>query len=139
MQNKAVEILIYLLGYLAENNFEYDALSDFSEQLVMNGYSEQDIAEAVGLLMDRYNTVPVTSTDLSEQSTNAIRMLSGHERLVIPTRVYGQLLSLRSNGILNPVQLEKTLDYCMYLGTDRLVEYDINEIVANVLFEEHLS
>ena len=25
MQNKAVEILIYLLGYLAENNFEFDA------------------------------------------------------------------------------------------------------------------
>ena len=139
MQNKAVEILIYLLGYLAENNFEIDTLSDFSEQLVMNGYSEQDIAEAVGLLMERYNTIPVTSTDLSEQSATATRMLSGHERLVIPTQVYGQILSLRSRGILNAVQLEKTLDYCMYLGTNRLADFDINEIVANVLFEEHLS
>ena len=139
MQNKAVEILIHLLGYLAEHNFEFDALDDFSEQLVMNGYSEHDIAEAVGLLMERFNATPVASTELSEQSTTATRMLSGHERLVIPPQVYGQLLSFRSRGILNAAQLEKTLDYCMFLGANRLMDYDINEIVANVLFEEHFS
>ncbi len=138
MNNKTIEILIYLLGYLAENNFEFDNLSEFSEHLVINGYNEQDIAQAVHLLIERFNTVPLLAID-PDHPGGSIRMLSDQERVAIPSHVYGQLLVLRSHGILNALQLEKAIDYCIFLGARRVNEYDIHEIVANILFEDFLS
>jgi hypothetical protein len=40
-------------------------------------------------------------------------------------------------NIITGSQMEKVLDYCMLLGSDSTGEVEINEIVANVLFEDY--
>ena len=139
MTDKTIEILIFLLGYLKENNFDVESLSEFSENLVVSGYNENDVAEALGLLLERRNFVPVNVNEITEQKDTSIRMLNDFERIKIPPEVYGYLLKLRTMSVMSGAQMEKIIDYCMFMNLQKITESDINEIVATILFEEHFK
>lgn len=139
MNNKTIEILIFLLGYLKENNFDDDSLSEFSENLIVNGYNENDVAEALGLLLEKLNFVQVRSTEISEQKNTSFRLLSDFERLRIPSDIYGYIMKLRSMSLINGTQMEKVIDYCMFMEQQKINESEINELVAAILFEEHMK
>lgn len=137
MNDKTIEILIQLLGHIKENSLDIESLSDFSESLVVRGYNENEIAEALGWLFERFNLQATDSSEIVEQKKESVRVLSEFERLKISPRVYGYLLKLQSLSVITSPQMERVLDYCMLLGSDTVTEADIDEIVANVLFDEY--
>lgn len=139
MNNKTIEILIYLLGYLKDNNFDDDSLSEFSENLVINGYSENDVADALGLILEKLSYVPMRQAEVSEQKSTSVRMLSNIERLNISPDVYGYILKLKSLSLINGSQMEKLLDYCMFSDSRRITEDEINEIVAEIIFDDKMK
>lgn len=136
MNNKIIEILIQLLGHLKENDLDADGLSEFSDVLITRGYDEIDVAEAIKWFLEKLNTHTVKSTEILEQKDKSIRILHDYERINIPSDVYGYLLKLKSISVITSSQMEKILDYYMLIGPNSLSESDINEIVANILFEE---
>jgi uncharacterized protein Smg (DUF494 family) len=138
MTNKTIEILIFLLGYLKENNFDVDSLGEFSESLVVSGYTENEVAEALGVLLEKRNLVSGDTAEYAIQKDTSVRIFNEFERIKIPPEVYGYLLKLRSMNIVNGIQMEKIIDYCLYMGSRMLTESDIDEILARILFEEHL-
>ena len=138
MTNKTIEILIFLLGYLKENNFDVDSLGEFSESLVVSGYTENEVAEALGVLLEKRNLVSGDTAEYAIQNDTSVRIFNEFERIKIPPEVYGYLLKLRSMNIVNGAQMEKIIDYCLYMGSRMLTESDIDEILARILFEEHL-
>ena len=135
MNNKTIEILIHLLGHLREHEFDFDSLNEFSENLVFNGYNENDIAEAIGWLLDRLSFMSSKPTEIANQQDQSVRILSDYERMQISPDVYGYLLTLRANLIITARQMEKIIDYCMMLGSRLVTEDDINEILVAILFE----
>lgn len=137
MNNKTIEILIHLLGHLREHEFDFDSLNEFSENLVFNGYNENDIAEAIGWLLDRLSFMNARPTEISNQQDQSIRILSDYERMQISPEVYGYILTLRANRIITARQMEKIIDYCMMLGSRMVNEDDINEILVAILFENN--
>lgn len=139
MNNKTIEILIYLLGYLKDNNFDDESLSEFSENLVISGYSENDVADALGLILEKLNFVPIRPSEVSEQKSTSTRLLSSIERLNIPPHVYGYILKLKSLSLISGSQMEKVLDYCMFSDSRRINEEEINEIVAEIIFEDKMK
>lgn len=139
MNNKTIEILIFLLGYLKENSFDDDSLSQFSENLIVSGYSESDVADALGILLEKLNYVPMKSTEMSVQKDTSTRMLSNIERMNIPSDAYGYILKLRSLSLISGAQMEKVIDYCMFTASDKITEDEINEIIAEIIFEDHMK
>ena len=136
MNNKIIEILIQLLGHLKEHDMDVDSLSDFSEGLITHGYDEIDVLEALNWFLEKLNTHTVRSTEVLEQGEKSVRILHEYERINIPPDVYGYLLKLKSLSVITSSQMEKILDYYILVGPNFLNESDINEIVANILFEE---
>jgi len=139
MTNKTIEILMYLLSYLKDNYINVESLSEFSESLVLSGYNEHDIEEAIDLLLEKHNVIPVKSTKVAQQQETSVRILSDFERLTVTPEVYGYLLKLRNLSIINSIQMEKILDYSMLISSRKITESDINEILATILFEEHIN
>lgn len=137
MNDKTIEILIQLLGHIKENSLDIESLSDFSESLVIRGYNESEIAEALGWLFERFNLPAVETTEIIEQSVESVRVLSDFERIKISPEIYGYLLKLKSMSVITGSQMERVIDYCMLLGAQNVTESDIDEIVANVLFDEY--
>ena len=136
MNEKTIEILIQLLGHIKENDLDADSLSEFSESLVTRGYNEREVAEALSWLFEKLNFLTVKSTEIAEQKQESVRILHDYERLKISPEVYGYLLRLKALSVINGAQMEKVLDYCMLLGADTLLETEIDEIVASILFDD---
>ncbi|MDP2982624.1 MAG: DUF494 family protein [Candidatus Latescibacter sp.] len=137
MNEKTIEILIQLLGHIKENDLDVESLSEFSESLIIRGYNEREVAEALSWLFDKLNFLTVKSTEIAEQKQESVRILHDYERLKISPEVYGYLLKLKALSVINGSQMEKVLDYCMLLGADTLEESEIDEIVASILFDDH--
>ncbi len=136
MNEKTIEILIQLLGHIKENDLDVESLSEFSESLVTRGYNEREVAEALSWLFEKLNFLTVKSTEIAEQKQESVRILHDYERLKISPEVYGYLLRLKALSVINGAQMEKVLDYCMLLGADTLLETEIDEIVASILFDD---
>ena len=137
MNDKIIEILIQLLGHLKEHDLDIDSLSEFSDGLITHGYDEIEVAEAINWFFERINSRNVKSTEILEQKNESIRVLHDFERMNIPSEVFGYLAKLKSMSVITSAQMEKILDYYMVVGSSLLGDIDINDIVANVLFEEN--
>jgi uncharacterized protein Smg (DUF494 family) len=136
VNEKTIEILIQLLGHIKENDLDVESLSEFSESLIVRGYNEREVAEALSWLFEKLNFLTVKTTEIAEQKQESVRILHDYERLKISPNVYGYLLKLKSLNVINGSQMEKVLDYCMLLGADTLQESEIDEIVASILFDD---
>ena len=67
MDNKTIEILIHLLGHLKEHNFDVESLGELSENLIVHGYNENDVTEALSWLLDKLNFLIAQSTEIEKQ------------------------------------------------------------------------
>ena len=137
MNNKLIEILIYLLDHLKDHDLDIESLSDFSDGLVTRGYDEMEVAEAINWFFERLNVHSIKSTEITEQKTESVRVLNEYERMSISSELYGYLLKLKSKSVITSSQMEKILDYFMVVGTHTLCEQDVNEVIANILFDEY--
>lgn len=137
MNEKTIEILIQLLGHIKEHNLDVESLGEFSETLVVRGYSEREVAEALSWVFDKFTFLTVKSTEILEQKKESVRVLNEYERLKISPQIYGYLLKLQSLSIINGSQMERIVDYCMLIGSNAFTESDVDEIVASILFEEN--
>ncbi|MBN1294097.1 MAG: DUF494 family protein [Candidatus Latescibacteria bacterium] len=135
MNDRTIEVIIMLLGHLRENDLDVESLKEFSESLVIHGYNEHDVAEAIGWLFEKLNFMTVSSTEIAVQKDQSVRILHSYERMKISPEVYGYLLKLKNLSIINGSQMEKIIDYCMLTG-DEVDESDIDEIMATILFQE---
>ena len=133
MNDKTLELITLLLGHLRENNLDVESLKEFSESLVIHGYNEHDVAEALGWLFDKLNFMTVNSTEIAEQKEDSVRILHDYERIKISPEVYGYLLKLKNMSIITGSLMEKIIDYCVLAG-DKVTESDIDEIIATILF-----
>ena len=137
MNNRVIEILIQILGHLKEHDMDIESLSEFSDGLITRGYNEKEVAEAIQWFLEKINSKTIVSTEIIEQKKESVRILHDYERLNIPPEAYGYLLKLKSMSVITGTQMEKILDYYMFLGSNSLNNSDINEIVANVLFGDY--
>jgi uncharacterized protein Smg (DUF494 family) len=137
MNNKFIEILIHLLGHLREHDLDSESINELSDNLATRGYDEMDIAEAINWFLEKIGSHTIKSTEIVEQKDKSVRVLHDYERLNIPTEAYGYLLRLKAMSVITASEMEKVLDYFLLLGPNSASETEINEIIANILFEEY--
>ncbi|TDI84908.1 MAG: DUF494 family protein [Caldithrix sp.] len=135
MNERVVEILIYIMSEIRRNRSVSKKLDFLSENLIKKGYSESEITSAFTWLLDRLNS---ETEELIERRGAALKNSRRHlheiERSVISVEAYGYIIQLRELGIVNDVDVEQILERALMLGTGRVRVEDVKGIVGSMLF-----
>lgn len=132
MQEKIVEILVYLISELRKNTPIGDIdLSILSQR----GYSTTEISTAFNWLFEKVNHGDAIITDTAPSSPHSHRVLHEAERLVISSEAYGYLIQLRELGLINDLDIEVLIDRVMMSGYATVSIEEIKLLVVSLLME----
>ncbi|MDZ7289939.1 MAG: DUF494 domain-containing protein [candidate division KSB1 bacterium] len=135
MNERVVEILVYIMNEIRGGRPMPDNLELISRDLMQRGYTESEISSAFSWLFERYQS---ESEELVRHVGSTLpgstRVLHDVERVIISPEGYGYLLQLKHLGILSDVEMEQIIERAMMLGATRLSEAAIKSLVASTLF-----
>jgi len=132
MQEKIVEILVYLIGELQKNTPIADIdLTVLSQQ----GYSTTEISTAFNWLFEKISHGENIITDVSPSSPHSHRILHDAERMVVSAEAYGYLIQLRELGLITDLDIEVLIDRVMMSGYASVNVEEMKTLVAGLLME----
>lgn len=135
MNERVVEILIYIMSEIRKNRNVSKKLDLLSKNLIQKGYSESEISSALSWLLDRLNH---DSEEIIEKQgpafKNSFRYLHEIERSIISTEAHGYIIQLRELGIIDEIDFEQILERALMLGTAKVDIDEIKSILAAMLF-----
>lgn len=135
MNERVVEILIYIMSEIRKNHSVSQKLDLLSKNLIQKGYSESEISSAFTWLLDRLNHETEELVERrSPALSSSIRHLHEIERAVISVPAQGYLIQLRELGIVDELDVEQVLERAMMLGNSQVTVEDIKGIVGAMLF-----
>lgn len=135
MQEKIIEIIVYLLeefqtGEIATNNY-----TDLSKELISRGYTENEINLAISWVFNHFQNETQDSVDEIKYSTGSIRVLNEIERMIITPQAYGYLIQLRQLELLTDTDLEFVIERAIAIGSSSVTIEDIKNITVSLLFD----
>lgn len=134
MNERVVEILIYIMSEIRNNRKGSEELELLSKDLIQRGYTENEISSAFSWLLERMQSESEELVKSHGPITKySFRHLHEIERSIISTEAYGYIVQLKELGIIDQVEVEQIIERAMMLGSQVSVE-DIKSIVANMLF-----
>ena len=134
MNERVVEILIYIMSEIRRNRNVTTKLDILSESLIQKGYSESEISSAFSWLMDRLNNEAEELIPKQEPSLkSSIRHLHEIEKAVISIEAHGYLIQLRELGIIDQIDQEQILERAMMSGASEVDVDDVKAVVAAML------
>ncbi len=132
MQEKIVEILVYLIAELQKNT----PLGDIDLNVLSNkGYTPAEISAAFSWLYEKINVGDSIVTDVAKGSPHSHRVLHDAERMVILPDAYGYLIQLREIGLITDLDIELVIDRVMMSGYVAIGIEEIKTLVTFVLAE----
>lgn len=132
MQEKIIEILVYLISELRKNTPIGDIdLSVLSKK----GYSTSEISTAFNWLYEKVVHDDAIISDTAPSSIHSHRSLHDAERNVIPPEAFGYMIQLRELGLINDLDIEIVIDRIMMGGFSPVSIEEIKMIVASLLLE----
>ncbi len=135
MNERVVEILVYIMTEMNGMNSQSDKLEVISRDLLQRGYSQHEISFAFSWLFERYNgETEELQRNTGASQAAAFRVLHEAERIIIAREAYGYLLQLKQLRLLNDMQIEFVIERAMMAGLSRINEAEIKALVAAVLF-----
>jgi len=135
MNERVVEILIYIMSEIRNNQSASKKLDLLSRNLIQKGYSEGEISSAFTWLLDKLNYETEELVERSEPTlSSSIRHLHEIEKSVISVPAQGYIIQLRELGIIDEIDVEQLLERAMTLGHTKVSVDEIKAIVAGMLF-----
>jgi uncharacterized protein Smg (DUF494 family) len=137
MDQRIVEILIYLIGEIQSRRLELDEVEIISDDLVKRGFTENEISTAITYLFDRIHKRDLQWKTETEQCywPFSERVLHEVERMVLTPESYGYLLQLKHLGLIDALELEQIIERSLLMGNGRIGIDDLKIIVASYLFD----
>ncbi len=132
MQEKIVEILVYLIGEL-RNNIPINDI-DLSV-LSKKGYSTTEISTAFNWLFEKIADGENIITDTAPSSPHSHRVLHDVERAVINAEAYGYMIQLRELGLITDMDIEVLIDRIMMSGYGSVELNEVKTMVAQLMAE----
>ncbi|MGE5313412.1 MAG: DUF494 family protein [Acidobacteriota bacterium] len=132
MQEKVVEILVYLIGELRKNKpiGEID-LSVLSKR----GYTAAEISAAFNWVYDKISMGDELVTDEISSTGQSFRILHDAERMAISPAAQGYLMQLREIGLISDNDIEAVIDRVMMSGYVTVGVEEMKTLVAMTLSE----
>jgi uncharacterized protein Smg (DUF494 family) len=135
MQEKIVEILIYVLNELRRTNKPIGEID--VKTLEGKGYTPVEINAAFNWLVERIAQVGSKPSSEVPQSSS-FRVLNNAEKLAISSEAYGYLMQLRELNIITTAELEFIIERSLMSGFERLDIFEMQSVVASILFESEM-
>ncbi|MFA5833468.1 MAG: DUF494 family protein [Bacteroidota bacterium] len=132
MQEKIVEILVYLIGEL-RNNIPINDID--LAVLSQKGYSTTEISTAFNWLYEKISDGENIITDTAPSSPHSHRVLHDVERAVINAEAYGYLIQLRELGLITEMDIEVIIDRIMMSGYAAIDLHEVKSMVAQLMAE----
>lgn len=136
MGNRILEIVVYLMDSMRENQGELPSMDDLTPDLRSMGYSDGEISSAYSWVIDRYEHTnePFFAQFPDEHHSN--RVLTQYERLQLTPEAYGFLVKLVAISVIDDEQFETVLERAFAVSPQRVTLEQIKLVTAAVLFNE---
>ncbi len=136
MQDRILEIVVYLMNQLSEEQGSLNSIDDMSDDLRSMGFTDKEISSAYSWLLNHFEDYP-ESFEFRDKNNNrkSFRVLSDIERKIISAEGYGYLLQLRQLGLLTTEQFEMILDRCALFTTDPVSSDEVKLFASATMFD----
>ncbi len=135
MNERLVEILIYIMSEMRRDQSVSKNLDLLSKSLLKEGYSESEISSAFTWLLDRLSDDSEEILERREPALNgSFRHLHEIEKSIISVEAYGYIIQLKELGLINESDFEQVIERALMLGIPTVTIDDMKSIVAAMLF-----
>lgn len=141
MQDKILEIVVYLMNRLTDHQGSLSNFDEMSADLRSMGFTDTEISSAYNWLLKHFEDYPDSFSYAHNKkiSSSAVRILSEMERNVISPEAYGYLLQLRHLDLLTTEQLEMILDRCALFVNEPIGLNEIKLLASVAMFDSGSS
>ena len=137
MGSRVLEIVVFLMDHMRENQGALPFMEDLSGELHGLGYTDAEISSAYSWVLDRFESMHETFFEQFPSEHFSNRVLTQYERLQLTSDAYGYLLKLLNLRVVDDQQFESILERAVIFGP-RLISLDqIKSLTSAVLFNEY--
>ncbi len=133
MQERILEIIVYLLNELQQERKEIDKI-DLTRDLLVKGYTEGEVNLAFSWIFNHLKSPSQDRIDSDIDYTDQFEDYPEFERLIISPDAYGFLLQLIQLGVIKENDIEMFIERAIAYGKDDISVEDLKSIVATILF-----
>ena len=137
MESKILEIVVYLIDHLRENEGQISDMDDVSSDLRSMGYTDNEISSAYSWVLERYGTGDKLYYSDFPEDHSSLRILSHAERYQFAPEAYGFVLKLMNLGLLDDEQFEMILDRGTMLGSRPVTQDQVKLIASSFVFADN--
>jgi len=135
MNERLVEILIYIMSEMRRDRAVSQNLDLLSKNLLNEGYSESEISSAFTWLLDKLDNEPEEVLEKREAALNgSFRHLHEIEKSIISVEAYGYLIQIKALGLITEFDFEQIIERALMLGLPLVGLQDVKSIVAAQMF-----
>ena len=136
MQDKILEIVVYLMNHLTEHQGSMGSIDEMSADLRSMGFTDTEISSAYSWLLKHFEDYPDSfSYSNKKANSRSVRILSDSERGLISADAYGYLLQLRHLNLLTTEQMEMILDRCNLFVNEPIDLGEMKILASVAMFE----
>lgn len=140
MNERVVEILVYIMSQIRGRNGNLNELEVISQDLLNRGYSQNDISSAFSWLLEKFkNNIEEIVKNSGPTSAFSFRILHELEQMIITPEAYGYVLQLKALELLDDFDVEQIIERTMMLGTTHIDIPQIKAIIASVISQNNGS
>ncbi len=138
MRDRFLEIVVFLISQLKDNQGYIDDIEEVSAYLKNQGFADQEISSAYSWILDRLQT----NTEFfheSARSSNATRVFSEAERQHFSPDAIGYVLQLSNLGLLKEEQIESVLERGVLVWPAPVSLEQMKILIDSVMFSDSIS
>jgi uncharacterized protein Smg (DUF494 family) len=138
VRDRFLEIVVFLISQLKDNQGYIDDIEEVSTYLKNQGFSDQEISSAYSWILDRLQTNTEFFHD-SKGSGNATRVFSDAERQHFSPDAIGYVLQLSNLGLLREEQIESVLERGSLVWPAPVSLEQMKILIDSVMFSDSIS
>lgn len=140
MQDRILEIVVYLMSQISDQQGNLGSLDEMSADLKSMGFTENEISSAYNWILKHFEDYPDSfAENAREAGKRSFRILSDQEREIISPIAFGYLLQLRYLGLMTTEQMEMIIDRCTLFDAEPIDIEDIKLLASATMFESGLN
>ena len=137
MNERVVEILVFIMNQIRGNKANLSKLDLISRDLLSKGYSQNEISSAFSWLFEKIrNNFQEILINTDESHEFSFRILHDLETMIISPQAFGYLLQLKELGIFDDLDIEQAIERAMLLGTGTIDSEEMKAIAAYILAQQ---
>ena len=139
MDQRIVEIILYVIGEIESRRVSLDEIEGISEDLIRQGFSRREVATAFSVFNQRIVGQQNRSQTMEPQSLNAFRVLHDVESQYVTPEAHGHILQMLHLGVITHSDVEELIERCVMMGSPATEISEMKMLVATHLFEKELT